>query len=658
MSDASIIKEFLVGLGFKIDEAGFKKFSAGVKMATKVAAELGKGAVEAGLAVEAAVTKVSKQFEDLYYASQRINSSVENIRAMDYAITQMGGSAAGSRAAMENIAEFMRSNPGGERFIRSLGVDTREANGQLRDTADIMQELGARFRAMPYYAAKVRASMLGIDERTLQAMIRGTDEFSDRYRKMARSVGVDQQAAAKAGHEFMVDIRDLLALITLTGEKLILVFAPIAHVIIQALVALHGVTHGLSTDLLVLAGAAGAVWVPLKLLAHFFPELFEGFEGVSAAAEALVVVLSGPVGWILALVAAISAVLLSSKKFRDELGDLVTTGLQPLQDALGDVGKAFSEVAAAFQPVWDTLRPILAAIGAGLLRLRDAFVGTFGDQVLNGVRGAIQFLATDLHLLADGIRLILDLLTGRWAKAWADAGKTARDALAGAKAVWDALRGQKSTPVAPQASARGYALPPVPNGPGALQGVRSVGEQIVAYFQSHGFSRENAQGIAAGAFAETRLNPNAVNPTSGAFGIGQWLGARKAELFRRYGPHPTLAQQLEFMLWELTHSESRAGATIRRQDSARGALEAYVRSFMRPGEGTAGDLARGAQYLAAQENRPVLATVSTPPNVVLTQRTDVHVHGGADPAATGRQVANEQGRVNGDLLRNAKSALS
>jgi hypothetical protein len=34
-------------------------------------------------------------------------------------------------------------------------------------------------------------------------------------------------------------------------------------------------------------------------------------------------------------------------------------------------------------------------------------------------------------------------------------------------------------------------------------------------------------------------------------GLGQWLGSRKDELFRRYGPNPTRAQQIEFLAYEL-----------------------------------------------------------------------------------------------------------
>lgn len=54
------------------------------------------------------------------------------------------------------------------------------------------------------------------------------------------------------------------------------------------------------------------------------------------------------------------------------------------------------------------------------------------------------------------------------------------------------------------------------------------------------------------------INPGAVNSSSGAYGICQWLGSRKTKLFARYGRTRRLDQQLDFMWWELNGLESTA----------------------------------------------------------------------------------------------------
>lgn len=52
------------------------------------------------------------------------------------------------------------------------------------------------------------------------------------------------------------------------------------------------------------------------------------------------------------------------------------------------------------------------------------------------------------------------------------------------------------------------------------------------------------------------INPASLN-SIGAWGICQWLGARRAKLFARYGRTRRLDQQLDFMWWELNNTHRR-----------------------------------------------------------------------------------------------------
>ncbi|MNN99775.1 hypothetical protein D3C81_2195080 [compost metagenome] len=45
-------------------------------------------------------------------------------------------------------------------------------------------------------------------------------------------------------------------------------------------------------------------------------------------------------------------------------------------------------------------------------------------------------------------------------------------------------------------------------------------------------------------------------------------------------------------------------------------------------------------------------------SVALSNDVKIYVSGAQDPAATGRAVAGEQGRVNGDMVRNLQGAIS
>src|SRR3954466_15124309 len=75
---------------------------------------------------------------------------------------------------------------------------------------------------------------------------------------------------------------------------------------------------------------------------------------------------------------------------------------------------------------------------------------------------------------------------------------------------------------------------------------------LVNMLTSLGVKKEVAEGaIAFAAWNESNLDPTARNPSSGAYGIFQWLDTRKDALTAKYGKSPTFEQQMEFAKSEL-----------------------------------------------------------------------------------------------------------
>lgn len=81
----------------------------------------------------------------------------------------------------------------------------------------------------------------------------------------------------------------------------------------------------------------------------------------------------------------------------------------------------------------------------------------------------------------------------------------------------------------------------------------------VQYFVDRGMTPYGAIGLVGNLYRESNLSPDSVNSSSGAYGIAQWLGSRKRNLFAKYGNKPTLEQQLDFVWHELnsTHKTGR-----------------------------------------------------------------------------------------------------
>lgn len=205
-AEQDIIREFLVSLGFKIDRTGLETF---VKTITA-----------ASSAVLASVTAIEDNLERLFFASQRTKASAENIRSFGFALGQMGSSAGAALETIENLARFMRNSPGASGLIQSIGVQTQGANGALRDTSDILRDLGKQFASMPYYRANAYAQALGIDEKTLMALRQGLGDFGDDYRNMLAKAGLNLEDATKKSHAFMVETRTLGSAIAILGTKI------------------------------------------------------------------------------------------------------------------------------------------------------------------------------------------------------------------------------------------------------------------------------------------------------------------------------------------------------------------------------------------------------------------------------------------------------
>lgn len=223
---AETIKEFLVGLGYKVDGASEDKFKRSVETATKAVGAMALSLAAATAAVSAAITKIAAGFDELYWTSQRTKASAENIKAVGYAVSQLGGSYRGAVSSIEELARRMRSNPGYEAMARNLGVVTRE-NGKLRDTTAIMTDLAKVLSKKPQYVALQYLEALGIDEATYNALKSGDlVRYTEEYRKKQQALGVDQQRAAEIGKDLTSAWRALGATAQTVGEKLMQELGP------------------------------------------------------------------------------------------------------------------------------------------------------------------------------------------------------------------------------------------------------------------------------------------------------------------------------------------------------------------------------------------------------------------------------------------------
>ena len=112
---------------------------------------------------------------------------------------------------------------------------------------------------------------------------------------------------------------------------------------------------------------------------------------------------------------------------------------------------------------------------------------------------------------------------------------------------------------------------------------KSFSSQVLDFFTSKGLTLNQSKGILGNLLQESNGNHTAVNKRSGAYGIAQWLGTRKAKLMSTYGKNPNLQQQLEFIWQELNTTEKRALNHLQRTNTITEATRVFANKYERAG---------------------------------------------------------------------------
>ncbi|WP_261513141.1 mannosyl-glycoprotein endo-beta-N-acetylglucosamidase [Burkholderia multivorans] len=208
MADSVVIREFLVALGFRVDEKGLKNFREGVEGATKGVVRLISTISGAALTVGAGVSAFASKLERLYFVAQRTGAAETSLKSLEFAARNFGVSSEQAIGTVENLARMLRNVPGSEGLLQQMGVQTRDANGNLRDSVDLLTDLGSQLAKLPQYEANAYGSLFGVDENLLLAMRNGDfDKYVKQYREMSKSTGLNK--ASDDAHKFMVSLRGI-----------------------------------------------------------------------------------------------------------------------------------------------------------------------------------------------------------------------------------------------------------------------------------------------------------------------------------------------------------------------------------------------------------------------------------------------------------------
>jgi hypothetical protein len=432
------LQDFLALLGFKVDEAGAEKFgSALATNATRVA-----------VGAYAAIYKVAESRSELLTLADAVDVPVRRLEELSYIAEQTGGSQDALKSSLEGVTEALGGaaiGQGGIETFARLGISIRDANGHLRDSADVLLEVGEKLNGMDPAKATMFMNQLGIDRSLVRMLTSDVSGMRQAYTEMYEAVGVDAQQAAEDSRAFVNEIKSLKTMAKMVAEGVAAIFVgqmgedvarlrkliqenvgkiiPVLKAIIDVVLRIGKVFFGLTARLM--------SWV--GMIVGWFGELDEGTQtlilgvlGFAAAWKFLnLAFIATPLGAIITGFIALLALiddfmvwkqggqsLIDWGPWADDI-DAVVDALGVLLGALGQLwGKVKGPLMSMLQ-TWgklflSTLGSILGAVGSLVTAVVKLFQGDFSGAV----EAVGELFGHLLDIIANTVGQIVNVITG------------------------------------------------------------------------------------------------------------------------------------------------------------------------------------------------------------------------------------------------------
>lgn len=223
MAAGSIVIDLLLKTGaFETDaKRAEKRMEALAKEAKRVGVALGTAIAGGAVAVATGLTAMVKGAIDSADAmrdlSIRTGVSTETLSAFGYAASQTGTDidvlAKGMKVLAKNVADSLNPTSEQSKIFKALGIDVKDAQGNLRDIGDLIPEIADRFKAMEDGTTKAALAQALLGKAGLELIeffnqgASGLAEYTDRARELGLVLDSETAAAADDFNDTLGDLK-------------------------------------------------------------------------------------------------------------------------------------------------------------------------------------------------------------------------------------------------------------------------------------------------------------------------------------------------------------------------------------------------------------------------------------------------------------------
>jgi len=400
---AGVLKEFLVSIGFQVD--GEQQMQTSMGKATAIMAGVGAAAVAAGGALFAFTNSVAKELDALSDLAIRAGSTAEAMAELGYVAGLNDSSFEAATASVERLGRvageaFMGAGPGIEVF-KAIGINVKDANGELKNSNDLMWEVGDAIKDMGSGQQGAILQKLGIDPTMLATMTGDMAALRDEYTALNDSVGLDTNKAAAAASDFRDALGKIQHVVSTLGKALAATLMPkftaamdrLRRMVVEMLPKIMGTIKPVINVIMAVAEVfialayritqgAGVIIGWLSKINDATGGWAAGILGAVAAWKYLnLAFLATPIGAVLALAAAIG-ILIDDFLTWKEGGDSLINW---------DAWKSEIDAATA---VIDFFRDMIASSFNVIFAIVDTFVSVFTGDFARAFRAVEEIMNT------------------------------------------------------------------------------------------------------------------------------------------------------------------------------------------------------------------------------------------------------------------------
>lgn len=218
MAGSETLKEFLVQLGFKVDENSFKKFKDNISIAGAVTFALGEGIYKTTAAMVDFAAKSSTVLEQAYFQSRRLGSSVKDIKGLEYAFGRLGVTSEEVGSALSGIRNFVLTNPGGSSYLRALGVQLEDVNDSAKTLKDLTAFVNRDTSPNKTLSSNI-LGQFGISPQLIQQMQEAVT-LEKQHDDLLQSMGLNTQKVGEEANKLNTEMAKFDVVLGAIGQKL------------------------------------------------------------------------------------------------------------------------------------------------------------------------------------------------------------------------------------------------------------------------------------------------------------------------------------------------------------------------------------------------------------------------------------------------------